>query len=107
MATITRGHPDAHVSALKDALDAYEQEHPGARADLYRQNSASVRIRVVDERFTDMTRVARHRELWAYLAARVEEDAMSEVSVLLALAPGEVRDSLGNMDFENPLPSNL
>jgi hypothetical protein len=50
-ALAVRGKPDAEVQALKDALDGYEAEHPGAEAALYRHNPASIRLRVIDGRF--------------------------------------------------------
>jgi stress-induced morphogen len=107
MATIVRGNPDPAVQALKDALDAYETEHPGAEAALYRQNSASIRVRVVDRRFEGMTKTRRHAEVWQFLAAKVPEDTLADVSLLLTVAPGELKMSFANFDFDHPLASQL
>jgi stress-induced morphogen len=107
MAIITRGDADPAVQALKNALDAYEVDHPGAEAALYRQNSASIRLRVVDRRFEGMTKSRRHADVWQFLAARVPEDTLSDVSLVLAIAPAEMRESFANFEFERPVPSQL
>jgi hypothetical protein len=109
MAKITRdtGNADAIVRSLKEALDAYETAYPGAEAALYRQNSASVRVRVIDRRFEGMTKSRRHAHVWDFLAARVPEDALADVSVVLALPPAELGTSFANFEFEQPMPSRL
>ncbi len=106
MATV-RGDVDQAVQALKDALDAYEAAHLGAEATLYRQNSASIRLRVIDRRFEGMTKSRRHADIWQFLAARVPEDTLSDVSLVLAVAPAELGTSLMNLEFEEPTPSPL
>ena len=107
MATIVRGNADAEVRALKDALDVYEAEHPGADAALYRHNPASIRLRVIDPRFEGMTRSRRHADVWNFLAARVKEDALADVSQLLTLALSELKMSFANFEFEDPIPSKV
>ena len=105
MATIVDGNADATVQTLKNALDSYESEHPGAEAALYRHNPASIRLRVIDRRFEGMTKARRHAAVWDFLAARVPDDAMADVSLVLTVAPAELKMSLGNLEFEDPLPS--
>jgi hypothetical protein len=107
MATITRGPRDNVVHALKSALDTYEGEFPGAEASLYRQNPGSVRIRIIDDRFVKMSRARRHDHVWKFLAARVDEDALSDVSLLLLLARNELASSFMNTQFDDPIPSRL
>ena len=107
MAKVVHGTTDEAVEAIKDALDAYEIEHPGADATLYRQNSASIRLRVIDRRFEGMTRSRRHADIWDYLAARTPEDALADVSLVLAVAPAELKMSFANFEFESPIPSKL
>jgi stress-induced morphogen len=107
MAGIVRGDADAAVQALKSALDAYEAEHPGAEAALYRYNPASIRLRVIDRRFKGMTKSRRHADVWDFLAARVDEDTLADVSQLLTLAPSELKTSFANAEFDDPVPSNL
>jgi len=107
MATITQGSIDPEVQALKDALDAYEAAHPGADAALYRQNSASIRLRVIDRRFEGMTKSRRHADVWDFLATRVPEDTLADVSLVLTIAPAELKHSFANFEFEQPTPSRL
>jgi stress-induced morphogen len=106
MATV-KGNIDQAVQALRDALEDYEAHHSEAEATLYRQNSASIRLRVVDHRFEGMTKSRRHAYVWQFLAERVSEDTLSEVSLVLAIAPSELRTSLTNLEFEEPTPSGL
>jgi stress-induced morphogen len=107
MAKVVQGNTDAAVQAIKDALDAYETEHPGAEATLYRQNSASIRLRVIDRRFEGMTKSRRHADVWDFLAARVPEDVLADVSLVLTVAPSELKMSFANFEFESPIPSQL
>ena len=105
MATITRGPTDQYVEAVKAALEAFEREHPGAEATLYRQNTGSIRIRIVDERFAPQSRGDRHDSVWNFLCARLDDDTLGEISVLLPLSPKELRSSFMNAEFEAPIPS--
>jgi stress-induced morphogen len=107
MATIVKGPEDKVVVALRDALLEYESAYPGSEASLYRQNSASVRLRVIDRRFEGMTKSRRHSEVWDFLACRVSEETLSDISLLLAIAPAELGMSFANFEFESPSPSQL
>jgi stress-induced morphogen len=107
MATIVRNNVDESVQAIKDALDAYEAEHPGAEASLYRHNPGSIRLRVIDRRFEGMTKTRRHADVWDYLAAQVPEDTLADVSLVLTVTPAELKDSFVNFEFESPIPSKL
>ncbi len=107
MATVTQGTIDVEVRALKNALDAYEAEHSGAEASLYRQNTASIRLRVIDRRFEGMTKSRRHAEVWDFLAVRVPEDMLADISLVLTVAPAELKNSFANFEFEQPTPSRL
>jgi stress-induced morphogen len=107
MATIIGRGTDNALECLKGALEEYETNHPGAEAKLYRQNSASIRLRVIDRRFEGMTKSRRHADVWQFLASRLPEDTLSEISLLLAIAPAELGMSLANFEFDNPTPSRL
>ena len=63
MATIVRGDADPIVQSIKEGLDAYEAQRPGAEAAVYRQNNASVRVRVIDRRFEGMPKSRRHDDV--------------------------------------------
>ena len=107
MATIIRGNTDSLIEALKSALDAYEAAYPGAEAKLYRQNSASIRIKVTDRRFEGMSKSRRHDHVWNFLAQRVPQDTLAEISQVLAIAPAELQMSFANFEFDDPRPSRL
>lgn len=107
MANIVRGNTDAEVEVLKNALDAYEREHLGAEASLYRHNPASIRIRVIDRRFEGMTKSRRHADVWDFLASKVPEDTLADISLVLTVAPTELKNSLGNLEFDDPIPSRI
>jgi stress-induced morphogen len=94
------------VQRVLDVLRTYKDDHPLAEIDAYRQNSASIRIRVIDPDFQGMDRVARHDTIWKILEL-LPEDIVSQITVLLPLTPDEREASFANMDFENPIPSRL
>jgi stress-induced morphogen len=105
MAKILRGTQDTMVKALKRALETYEEQFPGSKGSLYRQDRADVRVRIVDERFAEMSRSRRHNQVWKFLADIVGDDVISEVSTLILLPPTELKSSFANLDFEEPLPA--
>ena len=107
MATITRGSQDPIVEKVKQVLDEYEQLHPGAVASVYRQNSASIRVRVIDAAYEGISRSQRHDELWKFITERMSQDDAEEISVLLPLIPSEVEKSFMNFEFDDPIPSTL
>ena len=107
MATIVRNSQDKYVKLIKKALDKYERAYPGSKATLYRQNSVSVRVRILDPRFADWSKARRYDDVAAFLARELDEDTLQEISVLLTLTSNELKSSLANLDFENPLPSRL
>jgi stress-induced morphogen len=108
MATIVRGpHRDKYVQAIKERLDEYERAHPGSVAELYRQNTASIRIRILDDHFAGMSAGERHDMVWDFLAAALDDDTLQEISVLLPLAPKERTDSLMSLEFDDPIPSSF
>ena len=103
---LTRGKPDAITDEIKQVLTAYEKDHPKAKIDMYRQNSASVRIRIIDSDFDGMSKRERNDLIWKYLEP-LSEDSQGDLSMLVLLTPSEVKTSLANMEFEDPVPSML
>jgi stress-induced morphogen len=98
---------DVDVSAILDILDSeYKPSHSSAQIDSYRQNSASIRIRIIDPSFKGADRGARHDQVWGLLE-HLPEDVQSQITVLLLLTPEEAKTSIANMDFNNPIPSRL
>jgi stress-induced morphogen len=107
MALITRGPHDERVNTVLQVLEEYERFHPGANASVYRQNSGSIRIRILDDRFTGWSRGQRHDYVWDFIVSRLSEDDMQEISVLLPITRAEQGSSFMNFDFDDPLPSTL
>jgi stress-induced morphogen len=107
MATVARGTADQGVQAVLEALNAYESQFIGSSAAVYRQNPGTLRVRIVDDRFAGMPRSRRHDDVWKYLSDRVAEDVMTEISALTLLPKAELRSSLANLEFEDPIPSQL
>ena len=101
-----RGNSDAAVQAVAEALKEYEERHPKADIVVYRQNSSSIRVRVIDPDFRDTSKADRHDTVWGYLE-KLAEEVQSQVSVLLLLGPGETNTSFANYEFDNPIPSRL
>jgi hypothetical protein len=89
-----------------DVLGEYEAHHPHARVKAYRQNAASVRVRILDPEFQDLDRLARENAVWKILE-RLPESTQTQITVLLLLTPREAEFSFANFEFDNPIPSKL
>ena len=98
--------PDPALRKISLALEQYAAVHPHAEIEIYRQNSVSIRLRVLDPEFKGKSRVQREDELWAILDALTEE-LVSEISLVLLLTPDESKKSFANFEFDNPIPSKL
>ena len=103
---IPRGETDGILDRIIEALRTYESDHPRAAIDLYRQNSVSVRIRIIDPDFAGQNKVDRNKTTWKYLDA-LGDDIQSDISTLILLTPEEKQKSLANLEFEDPVPSAL
>jgi hypothetical protein len=106
MPEILFGKSDRVISQISKVLAEYERANPEATSSLYRQNSVSVRIRIIDPSFEGLTKVERSDIVWTYLH-RLPRAVQSDITVLLLLAPDEVAESFANLDFERPVPSGL
>jgi hypothetical protein len=103
---VIRGKSDRILKDILNALREYEANHPEADVGVYRQNSASVRVRIIDPDFTNLDRAQRHNVIWQILE-RLPVRVLSDVTILLLLTPDEVSDSFANFEFEHPSPSRL
>jgi hypothetical protein len=99
-------NPELEVQAILDILKSYKMLHPEAQIESYRQNSGSIRIRIIDPEFLKLDKALRHDQIWELLE-QLPEDIQSQITVLLLLTPEEAKTSFANMDFENPIPSRL
>lgn len=103
---IARGRTDTIIDEIKNALASFETDHPKAEIDLYRQNTASVRIRIIDPDFAGMSRSERNDYVWNYFDD-LTEDAQGDISMLVLLTPPEVKKDFANVEFEDPVSSRL
>ena len=80
------------------------------KANAYRQNSASIRVRVIDPRFEGMSADRREDQVMEVLD-ELPEKTRADILMLLILAPSELATlspmALSNLEFEQPLPSRL
>jgi stress-induced morphogen len=106
MAVEVRGTRDEIVDQIEEVLEAYQKDHQQAKIAMYRQNSASVRIRIIDPDFGGMSKADRNDYVWNYLD-RLSDDTQGDISMLVLLTPSEVKKSHANMEFEDPVPSML
>jgi stress-induced morphogen len=104
--SILRGTSDSVIDRMIEALQAYESDHRNAQIDIYRQNSVSVRVRIIDPDFAGQTKIERSKEAWKYLNS-LPDEVQSDLSTLILLTPDETRKSFANFEFEDPVPSSL
>jgi len=97
---------DADVQAIDNILESYQAAHPSAEIRSYRQNSACIRIRIIDPAFQKSDRVARDNRIWKILR-KLPEDVQSQITMVLLLTPDEATTSFANMEFDHPIPSRL
>lgn len=83
------------------------------RVDAYRYNSASIRLRVIDQRFEGLSPEQRDALLEPHLA-QLPERTQADIISLFTFAPSELqqtpkslRESLRNLEFDDPSPSML
>lgn len=97
---------DADASRFEDALRRHQNQHPQAKIKAKRQNSVSIRGRILDPDFKGISRAERHDIVWRFIE-ELPEEIQSQVTMLILLTPEEAKSSLANLEFENPIPSNL
>jgi hypothetical protein len=107
MAKKKNRHTDDYSSRIEELLaDRYKAHHPRAKIKAYRYNPASVRVRILDPDFADKLLFQREEEVWKILKT-LPEHVLGDVSMVLLLTPEESRESLANVEFEDPTPSLL
>lgn len=103
---VSRGKSDAAIKRIVEQLKQYEAGHPKAVIEVYRKNSVSIRVRVVDPDFRTLSRSERSRLVWPLLR-ELPEETLSEVSMVLLLSPEEKKTSLVSLEFDDPSRSQL
>jgi hypothetical protein len=97
---------DADVQKVLKALHLYQSAHQNAEVSAYRYNQASIRIRVVDPDLKTLDRIERDEFVWKYLE-KLPENIVSQITMLVLLAPGEETKSGSNLEFNRPSPATL
>ena len=95
---------DLARARVREALAGYKSAHGLAKINVRRQNSVSIRIRIIDPDFKGLDRVDRDTEMWKLLE-RLPERVKSQITMLLLLTPKEAKTSFANMEFEHPIKS--
>jgi stress-induced morphogen len=83
------------------------EEFPNA--DAYRYNSASIRVRVIDERFHGLSQARRDAKV-ERLLKQLPPEIQNDIVNLITLTPEEALPesmSLVNLEFERPSRSHL
>jgi hypothetical protein len=104
MAITIRDDSEDILVSVQGALIDYERQHPHAQIDLYRQNSISIRIRVIDPWFAGLRKSDCHALVWKHLE-KLPDDIQGDISMVVLLTPDEVKGSIANLEFEQPSAS--
>lgn len=99
-------NPDEILKRVAEALEQYQAAHRRAEIEAYRQNSVSVRVRVIDPGFEGKSRTQREDEVWPFLN-KLPEETSAEISLLLLLTPKEAKTSFASLEFDDPIPSRI
>lgn len=97
---------DEDVKKVLAGLERYKKDHPRATIDAYRQNPASIRIRIIDPDFERMNPIERDDLVWRYLD-RLPDRLVSQVTMLVLITDKEAEDSWANWEFEDPTRSGF
>ena len=97
---------DRKLTEVRSILGRYQSLHPSAKVEAKRYNSASIRVRVIDPAFEGVHRADRDKELWEMMQ-ELPDDTVADLTMLVMLAPSELRTSMANLEFEDPSPSQL
>lgn len=93
-----------HTEETRQIEDLLRSEFPEVHA--YRYNSASIRVRVIDQRFGKVSKPDREKMVDPLLD-KLPGDTQADITILLLLTPEETKTSLMNLEFEDPTPSSL
>lgn len=97
---------DEDVKQILAGLNRYKKDHPGSRIDAYRQNPASIRIRIIDPAFGRLNPIERDDLAWKYLN-ELADRLVSQVTMLVLLTASEAKDSMANWEFDDPTRSGF
>ena len=90
--------------AIEKLIDKHFPDCPKDLPRAYRYSPYSIRARIVDPRFKKMNRSERDKMVLP-LIQTLPDETQEDLTILLLLAPDELKDSLMNREYENPSPS--
>ena len=104
MPLTNNGQSDEVLERISNALRPYAADHPTASIRVMRSNPYSVRIRVIDPIFSNMSISTRHKSVWLHLET-LNDDDLGQVSQLLLFTPEELQSS-ANADFDESIAAS-
>lgn len=105
--SVVRGHRDRILDEIIRSLEAFAEDHPTAKVDVYRWNSVSVRVRIVDPAFSEFSKAERSRLIWRKYLIGLSDEAQSDISSMTLLTPEEAPRSIANLEFDDPSVSEI
>ena len=112
MTTDTKSHWEAKRTSETRKIEELLRKH-FERADSYRYNSASIRVRVIDPRFTGKSREERDAMVERYLD-QLPQETQRDIVTLFTFTPSDLertpttfREHMLNTEFDDPSPSML
>ena len=111
MTAITQVHPwhGRRTDETRKLEEELRKHFP--RSDVYRFNSASIRVRIIDDLFKGKSEPERE-EMVDPILETLPDETQADIMLLLTLTEEEARSkfsrySLANLEFENPTESAL
>ncbi len=105
---MTAGWEEKKTAETRKVEEIFRTEFP--QTDAYRFNSASIRVRVIDDRFEGKS-IDEREAMVMPLFKKLPKKTRDDVLLLLKLDPDELgkigRETLMNHEFEYPIPSHL
>jgi stress-induced morphogen len=91
---------------IENLLLQHFPDYPeGYPPSAYRYNPGSIRVRVVSNRFSGKELGERDDLVYPILKKNLPEGTWQDITIILLLAPEELKDSLANLEFEHPVLS--
>lgn len=98
---------DRSTQAVEKALSAkYLPRHPRARITVYRYNSGSIRVRIIDSQFDGNSIMDRETDVMPIIR-ELSDQLQDQITMLLLLSPKESERSQLSAEFDNPTRSCL
>lgn len=85
---LTYDMADAAIQQIADALAPFDKQSQAAKIDVVRENSAAIKIQIIDSQFVGLTKVERSQRVWPFLRL-LGSEIQDEISALVLLSPAE------------------